>query len=134
MLTQSIPERTDHFLVRVAESRARRARQIRRNCILLTVVVIILLAGLGVMLFGMKASAAEEPVVPKQKCFTSVMIGCGESLYDIAERYMDDAYYDDLEDYVDEVCSINHLDRLNWASSKALNAGNYIIVPYYSET
>ena len=62
------------------------------------------------------------------------MIGCGESLYDIAERYMDDAYYDDLEDYVDEVCSINHLDRLNWASSKALNAGNYIIVPYYSET
>ena len=68
MLTQSIPERTDHFLVRVAESRARRARQIRRNCILLTVVVIILLAGLSMILFGMKANAAEEPVIPKQKC------------------------------------------------------------------
>ena len=134
MLTQSIPERTDHFLVRIAESKARRERQIRRNCLLLTMLAVAVLAALSIIVFGMKASAAEEPVHEKQKCYTSVMIGCGESLYDIAGRYMDDAYFEDLDDYVEEVCSINHLDRHNWASSKALNPGNHIIVPYYSET
>ena len=60
------------------------------------------------------------------KYYTSVTVEAGESLWDIADSYMD-GHYDSRDNYIAEVCSINHLDE-----NGTVMAGQTLIVPYYS--
>lgn len=60
------------------------------------------------------------------KYYTDVTVKAGESLWDISSVYMDD-HYDSRESYIEEVCSINHLDE-----DGSVQAGQLLIVPYYS--
>ena len=62
------------------------------------------------------------------KYYTGVTVKVGESLWDLAEEYMDSAHYSSRESYIAEVCSINHL-----ADENAIIAGQLLILPYYSQ-
>ncbi len=56
-------------------------------------------------------------------CYTSVQITPGDTLWDIADEYMD-AGWSDKSAYIDEIRQINHL------SGDDIQAGAYILVPY----
>lgn len=62
------------------------------------------------------------------KYYTGVTVENGESLWSLAEEYMDSAHYDSLESYLAEICSINHLTDEN-----AISAGQMLVLPYYSQ-
>ncbi len=61
------------------------------------------------------------------KYYTSITLDAGETLWEVAGQYMDEQHYDDRENYIDEVCSINHL-----ADADHVTAGQMLIVPYFS--
>ena len=60
------------------------------------------------------------------KYYTSVTVEAGDSLWDIADNYMD-GHYADRDSYIAEVRSINHLDEAG-----TITIGQTLIVPYYS--
>ena len=60
------------------------------------------------------------------KYYTSIQIKSGDTLWDISERYMTNEYKD-RRAYMKEVCAINHI------SENEIHAGQFLVVPYYSE-
>lgn len=61
------------------------------------------------------------------KYYTSITVEAGESLWSLADEYIDYDYYKDKNAYIAEVQSINHLDEKG-----SISAGQILIVPYYS--
>jgi len=61
------------------------------------------------------------------KYYTSVTVEYGETLWSIADRYIDYNHYKDKNAYIAEVENMNHLD-----DGETLLAGQLLIVPYYS--
>lgn len=61
------------------------------------------------------------------KYYTCITVQYGETLWSIADRYIDYDYYRDKEDYIAEVESINHLEK-----EELLLSGQRLVVPYYS--
>lgn len=61
------------------------------------------------------------------KYYTGVTVESGETLWGIADRYIDYDHYEDKDSYIAEIESINHLDM-----EDALWAGQFLVVPYYS--
>ena len=61
------------------------------------------------------------------KYYTSISVKYGETLWDIADEYIDYNQYKDKNAYIAEVQSINRLDE-----DGTVKAGQYLIVPYYS--
>ena len=68
--------------------------------------------------------ASSEPV--HYKYFRSIMVYSGDTLSAISSRYIDD-HYTSVQDYIDEVCEMNHLQ-----DADDIHAGDYLIIPYYS--
>ena len=60
------------------------------------------------------------------KYFRSIMVYSGDTLSAISGRYMDN-HYTSVQDYIDEVCEMNHLQ-----DADDIHAGDYLIIPYYS--
>lgn len=61
------------------------------------------------------------------KYYTSITVEEGESLWDLADSYIDYDYYKNKNSYIAEVSHINHLDE-----SGSITAGQILIFPYYS--
>ena len=62
------------------------------------------------------------------KYYTKVSVEVGETLWELADKYIDYEHYEDKYSYIAEVQSINHLDE-----TCSISAGQMLIVPYYSE-
>lgn len=58
------------------------------------------------------------------KYYTHIVVKEGDSLWDIAGRYMGHEY-EDRKAYIKEVCAINHMETTR------IYAGNTLVVPYY---
>lgn len=61
------------------------------------------------------------------KYYTCITVEEGESLWDLADSYIDYDYYKNKNSYIAEVRHINHLDE-----SGSITAGQILIFPYYS--
>ncbi len=61
------------------------------------------------------------------KYYTSVTVGAGETLWELADNYIDYDFYNNKSSYISEVQSINHLDE-----EGTVKAGQVLILPYYS--
>lgn len=61
------------------------------------------------------------------KYYTGVIVENGETLWSIADRYIDYEHYKDKAAYIAEVEQINHMD-----AEETLLTGQLLIVPYYS--
>ena len=68
---------------------------------------------------------AGTPDSVRYKYYTSIEIGEGSSLWDIAEEYITDEYKS-IEEYIEEVKEINHLEE------DLIYEGAYLCIPYYS--
>ena len=72
------------------------------------------------------AYAEEEYIKPVKRYYTSIQLQAGDSLWDIAEEYMDGSGYSKKE-YVEV------LKRMNGLSSDRIHAGQYLTVVYFAE-
>lgn len=61
------------------------------------------------------------------KYYTGVTVEAGDTLWDLADEYVDYDYYKNKNSYIAEVRHINHLDE-----SCSIAAGQILILPYYS--
>lgn len=61
------------------------------------------------------------------KYYTSVTVENGETLWDIADEFIDYTHYKNKNSYITEVQNINHLDE-----NCSIDAGQILILPYYS--
>ncbi len=86
-------------------------------------VSMILISAIIISINVVSVEAVEEQ--PADKFYTSIQIEPGQTLWNIADTYYTDDY-EDYNDYIDEVISLNHL------SDSAIHAGQYLVVPYYA--
>ena len=103
--------------------RIRRGKQIFER-ILLTICIIALLA-IGSSVLLTKATTTEEAKEVYYKYYTQLEIVEGDSLWDIAGKYMEHGPYESRKDYMNEVVEINQL------SSTTIIKGQHLVVPYY---
>lgn len=59
------------------------------------------------------------------KCYKSIALEYGDTLWGIALEYKGD-YYESVQDYIDEVMLINNL------KTDKIHAGQYLTIPYYA--
>ena len=123
-IQKSISEMSDKELRnyrRVIRLRIERRRKVRAFS--LTVIATFCMIMIGVASYGSLKSNANSGF----KYYTSITVGAGESLWDIADEYIDYDFYKNKNSYIAEVQSINHLNEKG-----TIVAGQTLIVPYYS--
>lgn len=103
----------------------RRTRQLTKR-IFFSLAATLIAVFIGILTTGFlsRAQASSEPV--HYKYFRSIMVYSGDTLSAISGRYMDN-HYTSVQDYIDEVCEMNHLQ-----DADDIHAGDYLIIPYYS--
>lgn len=67
---------------------------------------------------------SERPGLDTKKLYKTIEIRQGDSLWLIAQEYMDE-HYDSVDDYIQDLKDINHLE------TDCIEAGNYLTVAYY---
>lgn len=103
-----------------------RSRSIAENqkFTVLTSLFVVTVAVIGCILFGStKAQAA--PAEPSYKYYTSIQVQKGDTLWNIASEHISGEYAS-MNDYIEEICKINHI------SDSDIHSGQYLTIPYYS--
>ena len=104
----------------------RRRRTMRiKICKALFMVALVIFCVFCVQSVSSKVYAAENQA-SSYKYYTQITVESGDTLWSIAEDYIDYAHYDGIKDYIKEVCSINH------CNADQLRSGQTLVVPYYS--
>lgn len=126
MKRMNMAEMSDREM-RMYRRKLRRQREQRRRLAL--AVSVLFLACIGVFSYcSMKSDAKSSADDITFKYYTNVTLQYGDTVWELADQYIDYAQYKDKEDYIDEVCSINRL-----SSCDHIDAGETIVFPYYSE-
>lgn len=118
-------------IMRIEERRrrnnAKRRRLIKRRRFILTFVLscVLLLCTAGI--FSLKSNALSENAEMKYKYYTKITVHSGDTLWNLADTYMDATMYDSKSEYIKEIKDINHL-----GFAGEIQSGQEIIVPYYS--
>ena len=112
---------------RANKSLRKREAVVRRQKGLLAI-AIILLVTLGILLgTSMNTLASsEKDISTYNKYYTSIRIESGDTLWNIADEYVK-GFNLSKHDYITDVCQINGI------SEDKIQAGDYIVVPYYSQ-
>ncbi len=104
---------------------SRKSNKAKKRVILgiLTVLIVIvgILAGSN-HLTASKTRAANE--YEENLCYKAVEIKEGDTLWNIADTYMCEAFHD-KDEYIEEIKAINHLN------DDIIHTGAYLTVPYY---
>lgn len=74
--------------------------------------------------FRAKAQSTDEEIL--YKYYKSTVVSAGDTLWDYADEYGINSYYDDHQEYIKEVMQVNGL------MNDRITEGQYIILPYYS--
>lgn len=95
-------------------------------CKLASVVVIMVALFLIVLLLLPERAAYAENTSAKTYFITSVQIEAGDSLWSLASEYY-------TEEFISVNAYITEIKRMNGLSSDTLYAGNYLLIPYFTE-
>lgn len=108
---------------RILHNRLRRQREMRKHLqMFLATLCLIAVCSFTLSVFR---SNAKNDVDVSDKYYKSITIMKYDTLWSIAEQYMDDAHYDSIQDYIAEVRQMNSI------SGDSIRYGEYLIVPYY---
>ena len=105
--------------------KVKRQKEIRRNIILSLIGAVIFIT-FALTFYSFTSLANTDNKEISYKYFTSIQVNKGDTLWSIAEEYMDDTNYDTVKDYITEVMYINKL------TDDALVCGQHLVFPYYS--
>ena len=108
---------------RIILNRIRRQQEIRKNSILFIITVCFIIA-CSFTLNTFRSNAKSNPEV-SYKYYKSITVANNDTLWSLAEKYMDDDHYDSIIDYINEVKRVNSL------ASDSIHYGEYLIIPYY---
>lgn len=122
---KNITEMNDREL-RNYKRKLRLQRERRRKCMMALLTFCLISFG-AVSYHSIESSAKTDREDISFKYYTNITVAYGDSLWKIADEYIDYDKYDDKEDYIAEVRSINHLGE-----DSAIRAGQNLVVPYYS--
>lgn len=98
-----------------------------RKRILIFCVTLILMFCVGVVFGSLLARAEETEAEQMHKYYANIQIQKGDTLWEIADLYMDDRHYECRQEYILEVMRMNHM------TDSHLTAGKKLIVPYYAK-
>lgn len=105
----------------------KRRRQVYLKKLSLCLAAFILVAGLSIALGSNLVDAHDTTSGDTEyKYYKSIELVYGDTLWDIAEEYMNDDY-DSIYDYIDELKAINGLE------SDDIHASRYLTVIYYDK-
>lgn len=122
---KSVYRMTDREL-RAYKRMQRRRKQLQRR-IFAMIATVCMIAFCAVSYHGIRSLASNGTDELKFKYYTQVTVSYGETLWELADSYMDDEEYKDKNAYIAEVRSINHLSE-----EDSIRSGQTLIVPYYS--
>ena len=92
--------------------------------ILLTVCLLMIINVIMIVFYHQSIKVNASPEKASYKYYTQVIVPYGSTMEDIAEKYISEEYVN-IESYIEEVKHINSF------YGDKLNAGSYLIVPYY---
>ena len=109
---------------RIQKNRIRRQHEMRKN-FLIFIMTVGLIVTCSINLNGFRANAKDDSTETSYKYYKSIFVDNGDTLWSIAEEYMDAEHYDSAGDYIREVKHMNSLldDEIHY--------GQYLVVPYY---
>lgn len=109
---------------RIYNNKIRRIHERRRN-IILFVATICLVVLLSVTVSGFLSKAKSRTEAVQYKYYKSIVVNYGDTLWTIASEYKG-AEYKSADEYIMEV------KRMNGLKDDSITAGNYLIIPYFS--
>lgn len=80
-----------------------------------------------ILVFAVSHNSLKSNANSGFKYYTSITVEAGETLWELADEFMDYDHYKNKSSYIAEVQSINHLSE-----DAVITAGQMLIVPYYS--
>lgn len=110
---------------RIRNNRIRRRREMRKN-FLMFVMTLCLIVTTSVAVSSFRSNAKNDASKETYKYFKSIVVSDSDTLWSIAETYMDEEHYDSVNEYIREVMRINSL------KNDAIYADAHLIVPYYA--
>ncbi len=113
--------------IRIRNNKLRRQRIVRRQFILLGLILSISIFSVIFLGSSFLADAQSDTYEPSYKYYKSVMVHSDDTVWSIATDYYSADQYDSITEYIDEICSLNSI-----TDTGSLNAGEALIVPYYS--
>lgn len=109
---------------RIRRNRVRRQREMMKNFLILVMTVcLIVTCSVALSSFRSNAKADAEP---SYKYYKSIVVSNNDTLWSIAKEYMDKEHYTSVNDYINEVKTMNSL------SGDSICYGNHLIIPYYA--
>lgn len=82
-------------------------------------------------IFSMGGFLSNKPMIEaqgtKEKQFTSIRVKKGDTLWTIAKQHMGNEYKS-VDDYIEEVCQINHI------YDGEITENMYLVIPYYKSS
>ena len=109
---------------RILKNRIRRQREMKKNFLIL-VMTICLIITCTISMNGFRSNAKDGSTEVSYKYYKSISVANNDTLWSIAEQYMDAEHYDSISDYIQEVKCMNHL------TDDMINYGDYLVIPYY---
>ena len=106
-------------------NRRKNTKKRRQRQLLCSFISVLVLGAVLITMSAGEINAESDLTRNTYKYYKSVYVEHGDSLWSIAKEYTSKEYKN-LEDYIDEVKQINHLNGSN------VQHGTYICVPYYS--
>ncbi len=114
--------------IRIRNNKIRRQQIVRRQYMIISVVLFVAMFLTVFNLMSFKSSAQSDTFVPEYKYYKTVTIHSGDTLWNLASEEYSSDHYKNLESYISEICSINSID-----SDTKLYSGETLIIPYYSK-
>lgn len=105
---------------------SKRKRNVYLKKIMLVFTALVLVLGISVF-YGtnlVDAHDSSDSVTPEKKYYKSIQITSGDTLWNIAEEYMNDDY-ESVSEY------INEIKRINGLISDDIQEGQYLTVAYF---
>ena len=113
--------------IRIRANKARRQRIFKRQVSIIIIIATLVLFTFIFMCSSIYSDAQSDNYEPEFKYYTTVTVHAGDSLWSIASEHYPEQHYNNLNCYITEICRLNRID-----TDGVLNAGENLIIPYYS--
>lgn len=104
----------------------RKARERKRNLKFAALLLISAVLLIYVITIGFNTSNVKGEIDNSSKCYITVAVNRGDTLWSIADKYLDDRY-DTHESFIKEVTKINDIHN------ELIYAGEYLVIPVFDK-